>query len=356
MPRRRARSFPQRVDIGRLPSGPAALGGFPEAFLRGGAAAFVGCSWAVGDDPASTFVEAFYAALADDDATIADATRAARRAAATTPTSPIAYAVYAHPAPASTSIARPTHPGRTPIMNAARPPSPSAPPARAPPASAAATRGAPALSAGELADLRPHVITLEDGRLASGVSAAAASVGDFRTTADDIDAIFATHLPAFIAANAPGPVPIVLYAHGGLVDKEAGFGIAMQQTAWWKANGVYPIHFVWETGLGTALWDALRRWASGGRRGWVDEAKDTFLEVAARLLGGGGIWNDMKVDAAAASVKGGGGYAFVRALGKWMTEHPGEVEVHAVGPAPGRSSTRTCCRPRSRRMSPRSRH
>ena len=158
---------------------------------------------------------------------------------------------------------------------------------------------------------------------------------DFRTTADDIDAIFATHLPAFIAANAPGPVPIVLYAHGGLVDKEAGFGIAMQQTAWWKANGVYPIHFVWETGLGTALWDALRRWASGGRRGWVDEAKDTFLEVAARLLGGGGIWNDMKVDAAAASVKGGGGYAFVRALGKWMTEHPGEVQVHAVGHSAG---------------------
>ena len=109
----------------------------------------------------------------------------------------------------------------------------------------------------------------------------------------------------------------------------------MQQIAWWKANGVYPIHFVWETGLGTALWDALRRWASGGRRGWVDEAKDTFLEVAARLLGGGGIWNDMKVDAAAASVKGGGGYAFVRALGKWMTEHPGEVEVHAVGHSAG---------------------
>ncbi len=220
-------------------------------------------------------------------------------------------------------------------MNAARPPSPSAPPPPTTTAQPSATRGGPALSADELAELRPHVITLEDGRLAPGASAAATSVGDFRSTADDIDAIFATHLPAFIAANAPGPVPILLYAHGGLVDKEAGFGIAMQQTAWWKANGVYPIHFVWETGLGTALWDALRRWASGGRRGWVDEAKDTFLEVAARLLGGGGIWNDMKVDAAAASVKGGGGYAFVRALGKWMTEHPGEVQVHAVGHSAG---------------------
>ncbi|KRE21569.1 CHAT domain-containing protein [Agromyces sp. Soil535] len=90
--------FLNACDIGRLPSAPASLGGFPEAFLRGGAAAFVGCSWAVGDDPASTFVEAFYLALADDDATIADAARAARLAArADADLSELAYAVYAHP-------------------------------------------------------------------------------------------------------------------------------------------------------------------------------------------------------------------------------------------------------------------
>ena len=90
--------FLNACDIGRLPSGPAALGGFPEAFLRGGAAAFVGCSWAVGDDPASIFVEAFYRALAEPGTTIADATRAARLAArAEADLSELAYAVYAHP-------------------------------------------------------------------------------------------------------------------------------------------------------------------------------------------------------------------------------------------------------------------
>lgn len=218
-------------------------------------------------------------------------------------------------------------------MNAARPPSPSAPPP--PTAGPSAARGGPSLSAAELAALRPHVIALEDGKLAGGSASEARTVADFRTTADDIDEIFSEHLPAFIAEHAPGPVPIVLYAHGGLVDKESGFGIAEQQVAWWRENGAYPIHFIWETGLGTALWDALRRWAAGGRRGWVDEAKDTFLEVAARLLGGGGIWNDMKIDAAAASVKGGGAHHFVTALGRWMTEHPGEVTVHAVGHSAG---------------------
>lgn len=222
-------------------------------------------------------------------------------------------------------------------MNAARPPSPSAPPAPAPPttASPSASRGAKRLSAAQLNALRPHVISLEDGRLAGGAPTAAATVADFRTTAADLDAIFSEHLPAFVAEHAPGPVPVVLYAHGGLVDKEAGFGIAEQQVAWWKENGVYPIHFIWETGLGTALWDALRRWASGGRRGWVDEAKDSFLEVAARLLGGGGIWNDMKVDAAAASVEGGGALAFATALAKWMRKNRGAITVHAVGHSAG---------------------
>lgn len=103
--------FLNACDIGRLPSGPAALGGFPEAFLRGGAAAFVGCSWAVGDDPASAFVEAFYRALAEPGTTIADATRAARQAAhREADLSEHAYAVYAHPH-AHVLIDRPTPEG-----------------------------------------------------------------------------------------------------------------------------------------------------------------------------------------------------------------------------------------------------
>ncbi|HET6673538.1 MAG TPA: CHAT domain-containing protein, partial [Agromyces sp.] len=90
--------FLNACDLGRLPSGPASLGGFPEAFLRGGAAAFVGCSWAVGDDPASTFVHTFYETLADGTATIAEAARAARRAARdASDLTDLAYAVYAHP-------------------------------------------------------------------------------------------------------------------------------------------------------------------------------------------------------------------------------------------------------------------
>lgn len=84
-------------DVGRLPSGDPGLGGFAEAFLRGGAGAFVGCGWSVGDEPASRFVDAFYDELADG-STISRAARAGRAAAsAAGDASALAYAVYAHP-------------------------------------------------------------------------------------------------------------------------------------------------------------------------------------------------------------------------------------------------------------------
>jgi hypothetical protein len=89
--------FLNACDLGRLPSGDRSVGGFPEAFLRRGAAAFIGCSWSVGDDAAGSFVRAFYAALVTGE-TLAEATRDARAAAATDgDLSDLAFAVYAHP-------------------------------------------------------------------------------------------------------------------------------------------------------------------------------------------------------------------------------------------------------------------
>jgi hypothetical protein len=85
-------------DLGRLPPPDAVgLGGFPEAFLRGGAGAFIGCAWSVGHEPGGRFVDAFSDALLAG-GTIASATREARAAAhAAGDLSDLAYTVFAHP-------------------------------------------------------------------------------------------------------------------------------------------------------------------------------------------------------------------------------------------------------------------
>lgn len=197
------------------------------------------------------------------------------------------------------------------------------------------------LTPAQLKSLQPHVISLVDGRLSREGVPAPQCIADFKTTEADIDEIFSTHLPAFKDEKDLATVPIVLYAHGGLVDKAAGFSTAQLQVDWWKANGVYPIHFVWESGLWTALWDAIGRWVIGDSRGIADgitgiaeEAKDFTLEKAARILGGRGIWL-MKLDAAASSDPHGGARKLARKLAAWMKSHPDAATVHAVGHSAG---------------------
>jgi CHAT domain-containing protein len=73
------------------------IGGFAQAFLFGGAAAFIGTLWSVGDSPARTFTETLYTELLKgkdlSEATI-DARKAAKGAREATW---LAYVVYGHP-------------------------------------------------------------------------------------------------------------------------------------------------------------------------------------------------------------------------------------------------------------------
>lgn len=201
--------------------------------------------------------------------------------------------------------------------------------------SAPSTSRAVQLTPDQLKALKPHVITLDDGRLGREATPDPQTAQQFATVEADIDAIFKTHLPNFIAEKGLGTVPIVLYAHGGLVDEEAGFATAQQQVQWWKDNGVYPIHFVWKTGALTAIWDAIGRFVTGGTRGFFEEAKDKLIEEGARALGGEQVWLDMKLDAAAASDPSGGARKFVTKLRQWMKTNPDRASLHAVGHSAG---------------------
>ncbi|WP_158251149.1 caspase family protein [Cryobacterium sp. Y11] len=189
-----------------------------------------------------------------------------------------------------------------------------------------ATRQPPlSLSQTELDRLRPHVINLNGGKFSSS--------GAFHSIKNGVDAIFSRYLPAFVAEH-DGVVPVVFHAHGGLVDEQAGLRIAQVQVNWWKSNGVYPIHFVWETSLAGAITSAAGDWAMG-RRGWLDDAKDRVLELAARFGQGEAIWGQMKRSAEAASAGDGGACYVAEALCAYCTAHPETISLHAVGHSAG---------------------
>ena len=175
-----------------------------------------------------------------------------------------------------------------------------------------------------LQKLQPHVINLNLGRLSSE--------GIFKTRQADVDAIFEDYLPAW-AAQRDGKIPIVFYAHGGLTSEESGLLTAVEQVEWWKSNGAYPIHFVWETGLFETLGQLLQP----GRQRGIDFAvpSDFLIETLARTLGGVKIWSGMKVSAERASdVQGGARYA-ARKLKEFCDAHKDRVELHAVGHSAG---------------------
>lgn len=84
-------------QIGRTGYALTGISGFAQAFLRGGAGAFIGSLWSVGDRPARVFSETLYSALLDG-SNLAEATRKAReKAKAAGDATWLAYVVYGHP-------------------------------------------------------------------------------------------------------------------------------------------------------------------------------------------------------------------------------------------------------------------
>ena len=198
------------------------------------------------------------------------------------------------------------------------------------------------LDPGTLAALRPHLVNLAAGHFSSD--------GEFTSTPADVDAIFEQHLPAALADSVrlQRPLRIMFFAHGGLVSEAKGLQGAAHQIDWWKANGVYPVFFIWETGLFATLGRILSE--AGAQRGLdrglgdliTDNFSDPIIEGLARAGGGRMIWNGMKlaaeraVDAPTATDAGGGArYVASRLKTFCDANSKAAIELHAVGHSAG---------------------
>lgn len=190
--------------------------------------------------------------------------------------------------------------------------------------------GGARLDAAALTRLRPHVVDLWGEALSGG--------GRYQTTEADIDAIFARHLPQRLDALPKGArLPIVLYAHGGLVDEETGLATAAAQVPWWNAIGCYPIQFVWETGLWeqfTRLLGRDRDLARDSARGLTDVG-DRAAEAVVRGLAGPRIWRGMKEAARDAFEKQAAGTQVLDRLVRFAKDNPERISLHAVGHSAG---------------------
>lgn len=193
----------------------------------------------------------------------------------------------------------------------------------------------------DLSQARPYFVNLRRGMFSSD--------GGVKTSPADVDAIFGNHLKEFVTnARAAGRDPhLMLFAHGGLVSEAEGLGIALKQFQWWLDNGVYPLFFIWETGLMETLTDmisAMIRKKLGIERDIVarglipEKYWNRLIEAAARAVQLRDVWGKMK-DSARASVTANGGARYViNGLEKFIADnssadHP--LRLHAVGHSAG---------------------
>ena len=138
------------------------------------------------------------------------------------------------------------------------------------------------------------------------------------------------------AANEP--FRIMIWAHGGLISEENGLAIATKHLQFWKANGIYPIYFVWETGLMQTLGQLLRSVGGGARDArniFSDTISDPLIELALRAVGAEKIWSGMKRNAELGSTPQGGAAKTATELSRFCQRHAGDVEIHAAGHSAG---------------------
>ncbi len=207
-----------------------------------------------------------------------------------------------------------------------------------------ATRGATSLSgraasfdflpdeAVVLSEIRPHFINLgNDGELSQS--------GRYANSLNDLANVFSCANSKLETGDVSD---ILLYAHGGLNSETDSARRIASMRSTLLANRVYPIHFMWETGLSETLHNIVREAFRLDRRtsGLTDRLKDRFgdlldraIELAVRPLGRA-LWNEMKENAQRASEPAGGATLAAEQLAPLLRRHP-SARIHLVGHSAG---------------------
>jgi len=136
-------------------------------------------------------------------------------------------------------------------------------------------------------EIAGHFVHIDDGRFVR--------TGKYWSSLDDIKQT-AEHV-----AGSEKYQHLLLYAHGGLnsVKDSACRVAAMRDT--FKKNGIYPLHFMYDTGILEELKDVIigKRSDAEERAGGLADWTDLIIERTTRRAGRA-LWREMKSDAAQA--------------------------------------------------------
>ena len=169
-----------------------------------------------------------------------------------------------------------------------------------------------------------HFVHVDDGRFHEQ--------GSYWSTKEDI-----AETAQLLSQNKNKYQHLLLYAHGGLNSpKDSARRIAaMKQT--FKSNGIYPFHFMYDTGLMEELKDVILRHdqdTTSKTSGFADWS-DRFLEWGLRKPGRA-LWREMKRGANSPFSDWGAGTETLNLFHRALTaKKDNKLKVHIVGHSTG---------------------
>jgi hypothetical protein len=140
-----------------------------------------------------------------------------------------------------------------------------------------------------------------------------------------------------VAAKAAKYPHVLFYAHGGLNSIKASARRVRALRDVFKANGIYPYHFMYETGLGEEICDLVRGRNQGAeaRVGGVSDLTDWMIEKLTRRIGRA-LWREMKHGASAPFTRAGDdGSQVVKAFLGEMRKAGAGQKLHLAGHSTG---------------------
>jgi pimeloyl-ACP methyl ester carboxylesterase len=173
-------------------------------------------------------------------------------------------------------------------------------------------------------EIAGHFVHIDDGRFKE--------TGKYWSTLQDIKET------AELVATSDKYQHLLIYAHGGLNSPadSARRIAAMRDT--FKANGVYPLHFMYDTGLLEELKDVIlnKRPEAEKRAGGITDWTDRLIERATRRPGRA-LWREMKEDAKRAfeSANSPGTQTLAAFLAAFSRPKAQPKKVHLVGHSTG---------------------
>ena len=151
-----------------------------------------------------------------------------------------------------------------------------------------------------LAEVRPYIVDV-------GNNGELSETGNYWTSEQDLQRLFSETIPQTAKQRGWRKKRVMLYLHGGLNSEADAAKRVFAFRDKCLANGIYPLHIMWETGpletlassLDDLFTDADQR-AGGGLLEGMKNARDFMLELTAAPIGGP-MWSEMKENAWRAS-------------------------------------------------------